>query len=171
MFLRPAAAIFSLILGHAAAAAEVPDGWRYLNKTELADPLRKESQSRFSRANADFNADGSADHAVLLRSIKSQKEALWVNLSKSEARTWVKLAEFDAKPGIDSGMAVDLAAPGVYPYGCFDTAKTCDFPAREERPKLRLRAPSLIYYKLESASSLFFWSRSKKEFLRVWLSD
>ena len=167
-----AAAVLLMVFAHAVAAAEIPAGWRHLKNTELADPLREKSRSLLSRASADFNGDGIDDHAVILRSRKSDKEALWVNVSRPAADArWIKLVEFVASPDADSGMAIDATPPGTYPYGCFDNAKECDFGARESRPKLRLRDPSLVYFKLESASSLFFWSRSKQRFMRVWLSD
>jgi hypothetical protein len=109
---------------------------------------------------------------LILRNLKSSKEALWVYISKpAAAARWIKLVEFEVQADSDSGMGVDAAPPGVYAYGCFDNAKECNFSARGTRPKLRLRDPSLVYFKLDSAGSLFFWSRTKHQFARVWLSD
>lgn len=156
----------------AAASAEVPPGWRFLKKGELTDPLRQKSPTSYTRAIADFNGDGINDMALILRNVKSQREALWVSVATSGAAPrWIKLAEFEAQSQSDSGMGIDLVAPGIHAYACFANSKDCDFGARETRPKLRLRDPSIIYFKLESAASLFFWSRSKQRFMQVWLSD
>ncbi len=68
-------------------------------------------------------------------------------------------------------MGIDILPPGVHPYGCFDKAKDCNLGPEKQRPKLVLRDPSLMYFKMESAASLFFWSKKYKKFMRVWLSD
>jgi hypothetical protein len=68
-------------------------------------------------------------------------------------------------------MAVEVAPPGIHAYGCFDGAKDCNFGPHEQRPKLKLRDPAIVYYKPESAGSMYFWSNKHNRFMRVWLSD
>jgi len=68
-------------------------------------------------------------------------------------------------------MAIDTVKPGLIAYACFDTAPDCNFGADAQRPKLRLADASLLYFRPESAASLFFWSNKHRKFMRVWLSD
>ena len=164
-----------LAAGTVSAHEELPSGWRLPSAGELADPIRKESGTRFAQAGADFNADGRDDAAFLLKSRKSSAEALWVRLSQPDGGyRWIKLAHIRwgaSYPKVDLAMAIDIEPPGVVAYACFDGAEDCNFGPDAERPKLKLSAPSLMYFKPESAASLYFWSNSKRRFLRVWLSD
>ena len=171
---------FSLFLASACtcsiASEELPPGWRLPTKQELGDKARLESSTLLARAVADFNADGVDDTALLLKSARFSGEALWVHLSKGPAEfEWIKLAEIrwgKEEPNVGVAMGIDTLSPGVHSYGCFDDTKgECNFGPPSERPKLKLADPSLMYSKLGSAASLFFWSNKHKRFLRVWLSD
>ena len=163
------------LLATAAWAQDLPPGWRMPTVKEITDPVRKDSPVFFAKATADLNADGTPDEALLLKSTRFSGEGLWVRLSNADGQfAWVKLAEIDwgkEYPNVDLAMGIDILPPGVHPYGCFDDAKDCNFGPHKDRPKLKLRDPSLMYFKLESAASLFFWSRKHKKFMRVWLSD
>jgi hypothetical protein len=136
--------------------------------------LRDESPSKYTKVSADFNGDGVPDEAVLLKSLRFNGEGLWVRLSKGkDAFTWLKLAERrwpQEYKETDLAMGIEVAPPGVHPYGCFDGAAECDWDPTQ-RPKLKLRDPALLYFKFESAASLFFWSNKYQRFLRVWVSD
>jgi hypothetical protein len=68
-------------------------------------------------------------------------------------------------------MGVDTQPPGELVYACYDTDKVCNFDSYDRRPRMTLRYPSILYFKLESAGSLYYWSSSRKKFVRVWLSD
>lgn len=154
-------------------AQDLPDGWRLPTRKELSDEERKDRPTRYAKATADFNGDGIADDAVLLKSSRYSAEALWVRLSNDKGFSWVKLDEtkWDKYPNVDLAMGVDVAPPGIYPYGCFENAKDCNFGPVSERPKLKLRDPSIHYFRFGSASSAFFWSYKSGRFLRVWISD
>lgn len=165
-----------LALGSTAMATwaqDLPDGWRLPTRKELSYEERKNSATRFAKASADFNGDGVVDDAMLLKSTRYSAEALWVRLSTGEKGfVWLKLDEtkWGAKyPNVDLAMGIEVAPPGVYSYGCFDDAKECNF--EHPRPKLKLRDPSIDYFKFGSASSGFFWSYKYRRFLRVWISD
>jgi hypothetical protein len=154
---------------------DLPQGWRIPTAREITDPVRKDSPAAFAKATADFNGDGAPDEALLLKSTRFSGEALWVRLSKAQGDfEWVKLAEINwgkEYPNVDLAMGIDVLPPGIHPYGCFDGANECNFGPHKDRPKLKLRDPSLMYFKLESAGSLFFWSRKHNKSMRVWLSD
>ena len=156
-------------------AQDLPSGWRLPTRDELSDKLRAKSPTRFAKASADFNGDGVVDHAFLLRSTRFNGEGLWVQLSDGQhGYAWIRLDVMDWGPeeaSGDSAMAIDVVAPGIHPYACFEHAPDCNFGPYHERPRLKLRDPSLLYFKLESASTSFFWSNKSRRFLRVWLSD
>jgi hypothetical protein len=163
-----------------AAKAEIdpPPGWRLPTKDDLNDELqiRKESPSGFTRAVADFNGDGIDDTAYLLKPTTHGGEGLWVHLSDGPNNfKWINLdkSKWDKKySNVGFAMGIEVVPPGIHPYACFDDSKDeCNFGHDKDRPKLKLSDPSLMYFKLESAASMFFWSRKHKRFLRVWLSD
>lgn len=168
--------VLILLAGGALSAhGDLPAGWRVPRAGELADPMRQASQTRHAQAVADFNADGRDDAAFLLKSEKNGDEALWVHLSQGErGYRWIELDRigWGAKTAsADLSMAIEVEPPGVVAYGCFDGSPDCNFGPESQRPKLKLSAPSLMYFRLGSAASLYFWSNSKQRFLRVWLSD
>lgn len=154
---------------------ELPSGWRTPSASELADPERQASPKKFIQAVADFNADGREDTALLLSSRTSSAEALWVHMSDRDGGyRWIKLDHLkggEGHPEAALTMAIDVEPPGVVAYACFDGAEDCNFGPDSGRPKLKLSSPSLMYFRLGSAASLYFWSNSKQRFLRVWLSD
>jgi hypothetical protein len=157
------------------AQTNLPPGWRLPTQKEMTDEARNNSPTRHVRAVADFNADGVQDTALLLKSTRISGEALWVKLSDvSGTFKWIKLSEIawgKAHPSVDLAMGIDVLKPGVHPYACFENAPDCNFGPYSERPKLKLKSPSLEYFKLDGAASLFFWSTKYKRFMRVWLSD
>ena len=165
----------AISVAQGAVAQELPKGWRFPTKNEIAgDELRKNSPTGFTRVVADLNGDGVEDEAFILKSIRFSGEGLWVHLSHGSQFSWVKLDEIrwgKEYPNVDLAMGVDMVKPGVIPYACFDEANDCDFGDDAGRPKLKLKDPALIYFKIESAASIYFWSTSHKRFMRVWVSD
>ena len=160
---------------HGALAFDVPKGWRLPTRDEIAvDRSRQESSNGFTQAKADLNGDGVEDLAFVLKSTRFNGEGLWVYLSNGSAFNWVKLNE-TRWSGDGSGailaMGISVEKPGVIAYACFDGAKVCAFGDRAERPKLKLIDPAINYFKMESAASIFFWSRTHKKFMRIWISD
>jgi len=167
----------ALVAGHVVAAEPTPPlGWRLPTKFELADDRGRDgSPARFAIAAADFNGDGIVDLAYILISTKFAGEGLWVYLSDgNKGFAWSKLSEIRSGKeytSVPSAMGVEVVKPGVIEYVCFDDAKECNFGDRAGRPKLKLRDPALAYFRIESAASMFFWSKKHGRFLRVWLSD
>jgi len=140
-----------------------------------SEPLRDESANRYAKVIADFNGDGVDDQALLLKSTGFSGEGLWIKLSGGNGGfRWIKLNEIrwgKEFPNVDLGMGIDVVPPGVHAYACFDTVRDCDWSDARFRPKLKLHDPALMYFKFESAASMYFWSKTKQRFLRVWLSD
>jgi hypothetical protein len=159
----------------AGAGEELPKGWRLPSQAELSDRERAGSPERLARAVGDFNGDGVHDEALLLKSEAFSGEGLWVRLSGSQGtRQWLSLDKINwgpSYPNVSLAMAIEVAPPGIHAYGCFDGVKDCNFGPQEKRPKLKLRDPAIVYYKPESAGSMYFWSRKHNRFMRVWLSD
>jgi hypothetical protein len=166
-----------MLFSASAIAQEPPAGWRLPRASELTDEARNGSPSHFTKASGDFNGDGVTDTAFVLKSTRYSGEALWVWLSQSDAsHRWQRLESIKWPKEYSSVglfMAVETQTPGVVPYGCFDSApqEECDFRPPGGRPKLKLRNESLVYFKPESAASLYFWSNKYQRFLKVWLSD
>jgi hypothetical protein len=156
-------------------AQELPSGWRPALPSEVGDEARQDSPTRYTRAEGDFNGDGISDVAYVLKSTRFSGEALWVWLSEpGGGHRWIRLEQIRWPKNYSSvglAMAVAIQEPGVVTYACFDSAKECDFRPPGGRPKLKLQDASLIYFKPESAASLYFWSNKHSRFLRVWLSD
>ncbi|MGH8677807.1 MAG: hypothetical protein ACREUQ_05580 [Burkholderiales bacterium] len=141
----------------------------------MDDEARLDSPTRYTQADGDFNGDGIVDQAYVLKSTRFSGEALWVWLSTpSGGHRWIQLDQIKWPKEYSSvglAMGVERQEPGVVAYACFDSAKNCDFGPAEGRPKLKLRDASLVYFKPESAASLYFWSNKHSLFIRVWLSD
>jgi hypothetical protein len=161
--------------GTALAQPQFPEGWRAPFDSELRDEARNNSPSRYTRAEGDFNRDGITDRAYILKKSEGGAEGIWVQISaKHGGARWVRLDP--EGPGSPAGpnqvaMAVETVPPRVVPYLCFDTATKCDVVPPEQRREIRLRDDSLLYFRPESAASLYFWSFKHKRFLRVWVSD
>jgi hypothetical protein len=168
--------VVALLVSHAGFgfAQTLPKGWRLPTADELTDELVQDSPVRFAKAAADFNGDGIEDEALILKSTTFNGEALWVRLSDGATGfRWLKLQQikWDVEYHVDVAMGVTVAPPGAHPYACFDDAQECSFGDYKSRPKLRLRDPALVYFKPGSTASMFFWSKKRGKFLRVWLSD
>lgn len=176
---RQIAALLTLLMAAVPVLAQdLPDGWRQASPSELDDEARQVSPTRYTKAEGDFNGDGIRDVAYVLKSTRFSGEALWVWLSDpSGDHHWIRLnqikwqKEYGEYGSVGLAMGVAAQAPGVVSYACFDSAKECDFSPPAGLPKLKLRDPSLVYFKPESAASLYFWSNKHSRFLQVWLSD
>jgi len=159
----------------AADAKKPPDGWRYPTEKELAaDDERRESSTKFARATADFNGDGISDEAYLFKSTRFSGQGLLVWLSDGKRGfNWVTLDVIDwgpKYPNVDLAMGLEVLAPGTHQYLCIEVGKDC-VGKTEPRSKITIKTPSILYYRFESAASLFYWDSNKKRFIRVWLSD
>ena len=127
-----------------------------------------------ARAYADFNGDGVPDEAFLFKSTKFSGQGLLVRLSDNKGGfRWVTLDVIDwgpNYPNVDLGMGLEVLAPGTHQYLCIEVGKDC-VGKTEPRSKIMIKNPSILYYRFESAASLFYWDGDKKRFIRVWLSD
>jgi hypothetical protein len=150
----------------------LPSEWRLPTDEELsAEPLRKESPTRYARAVADFDADGTPDEAILVKSTRFSGEALLVQLSCGKGCIrWVTLDTTDwgpQYPNVPVSMGVDVLPPGTYEYICLEATGGCD--PSGVRPTVTLDAPAISYFRFDSSSSFFYWKEGR--FSRVWTSD
>jgi hypothetical protein len=67
-------------------------------------------------------------------------------------------------------MGLEVLAPGTYQYLCIEVGNDC-VGKTEPRSKITIETPSILYYRFESAVSLFYWDGNTNRFVRVWLSD
>jgi hypothetical protein len=126
--------ITSIVIADAAhvRAQGLPVGWRLPTLDEVSDKERNDRPSRYAKATADFNRDGVADDAVLLKSNRYSAEALWVRLSADNSFTWVKLDETKwgkKYPAVNLSMGVDVGskAPLQCICGATSTAGFCEY--------------------------------------------
>ena len=154
------------------AGVEPPEGWRLPTSQELAhEPLRLDSATRFAEALADFDGDEGFDTALLLKTTRLSGEGLLVKLSLRSEEHWLVLDEIDwgeEHASVNLVMGIDVLAPGVYKTACGKGYRDC---APEEPAELKLALPGLLYFKFESASSIFYWDEGSHGFKRVWISD
>ncbi len=151
----------------------LPEGWRYPTTEELSDePGRKDSQTKYIKAVADFNGDGIDDEAYLVKSTKFSGEGLLVRLSdKQKGFRWLVLDTIDwgkEYPKVSLSMGVDVVKPGEYKTACGKGYFECE---KNEPEILKLKRPAIDYFKFESANSFFFWDDKTSSFKRIWISD
>jgi hypothetical protein len=162
--------------GSVPAALGLPKDWRLPTETEASDQQRNDMPGRYARVVADFNGDGIDDEALLLKSQRFSGEALWVKLSvRNNDPQWVQLARIDwgrDYPNVDLAMGVKVIPPGTYSYICVDGSRACDKGLDHQgRPKITTDRPGILYFKFESAASMFIWDPSRQKFRRLWVSD
>ena len=172
----PLPALLLLVASTASAATEaLPPGWRLPIGADDRTTVEDRSPQRPVRAIGDFNGDGVPDTALLLVSESSGSESLWVKLSTGQRAH--RLVRVDAQsssnvpPVAPLKMSVSTRAPGRVLYACFDEDAACQVGTNERRRTLNLKNPAILYFMPEGAASLYFWSNTKKKFVRVWLSD
>jgi len=158
--------LLSVCHGAAIAQADIPQGWRAPKSQEIAyegDTWRNENSNKFLEVQADFDGDEKNDDAKLLVSSNGEKYALFVFLGSGKT---VRLAQ--EKTEHLQVMGIDFLLPGAHKTACGKGYWEC----KKGEPKmLHLHTPGLLYFKSESAASVYVWSSSTKGFHQVWLSD
>lgn len=152
--------------------SDLPEGWRLPTSAELEHPMLPESPAAFTRVIADLDDDGSDDTALLLKSTTSNAEALWVRMSGKEGPTWIQVDEISwgsdyAHVGLV--MRIDAAEPGI--YACPEAEAVCQQERDGAARSLVLSSAGIEYFRLGSASSLYFWDKAQRRFRQVALSD
>jgi hypothetical protein len=151
-----------------ANAQSAPKGWRFPNKSDYRDnwqEFRKKVPMPY-HVRIDLNGDGIKDDVWILIPTTGQGQGLFVFLGqKSEKPRVVKL---DQSEDAAQSMYLSEIGPGRYKTACGKGYIDC---AVGEPAMLRLAHSGIVYAMYESASSVFYWNRRRKEFTRVWLSD
>ena len=120
----------------------LPNGWRLPTEKELAQPWRQSSAERFARVETDLDGDGRADRAVLL--IHEERKALGL---------WVMRGANPAEPIELTTVRADLIEViGVRAVGAGEM-------------------DGLVFFKHESAESIFHWNAATRAFAAASLSD
>ena len=166
------ASVLMMGLASSPVVGDLPGGWRLPTSAELRHPMLQETPTAFTRVIADFDDDDEDDLAILLKSTTSNAEALWVRLSGPERPRWILLNEISwgrEYVSVDLAMRIDSAKPGT--YACPEAEAVCQRGRQGSRPTLVLTLPGIEYFRLGSASSLYFWDMEQGLFQRVWQSD
>jgi hypothetical protein len=148
------------------ANAGLPAGWRQPLPAEIstpADPWRDRDSEAFLRAEGDFDGDGRSDRAELLVSSDGRHFALFVLLG-----TGRQLRLLREKISVLPAFGVAKVVPSTFPTACGKGYWECK---KGEPSHLSLSRDAIMFFKRESAASVFVWSASRKAFRRIWVSD
>ena len=155
---------------------DLPDGWRLPTKKELSDDYRKHFNVELVKATGDYNGDSNVDTALILVSTKFQGDGLFVYLSNPSGYTWMKLdsdnwdKSYPDKNYIYSGPNMGIGTLTIEDTKKY-IARSIERYGSEEPKDKEILTPSLDYFRLESAGSLFYWSKVEGKFIRYWYSD
>lgn len=147
-------------------SSELPAGWRTYTDEELArEKLRQSYAASAVMVEADFNGDGIADRAYLVKSTRHAGDGLLVELSVSDHHEWIVLDENTAE---NAYLGIVVATPETYSTLCGKRPGRCE---ADEPASITLTMPGIRYFTFEGAASLIYWNRGKSSFDRVWISD
>ena len=121
------------------------------------------------RISADFNGDGSPDHAFILLSSVGYGVRLAALVSRGAEFRPLKLLEFEAGNIYSQHRYI----VGVVPPGPYKTAAGKGyFEVDEENPaELVLSNPAIDFIYTESANSYLYWDEESGRFRQVQISD
>ena len=142
----------------------IPDGWRLPSEKELGDEWRS-GEYKNAEVIGDFNGDGLIEGAFLAVSTDGKDEGLLAFVYQGGKEKWFVLDKVPFNGTVFMGL--DKYPPGKYKVLC-DTDAEC---ARGHKKQITLNSDSFVYYRPESASSIFVWSSAKGGFVRIWESD
>jgi hypothetical protein len=167
--MRRALLILTLLSCSAFAAGPVfPPGWRSPTAEEMQDSWRDKCQNRCAWIAADLDGNNLIEGAFLAVNDRRKSFGLlaFVYSASGEAR-WFILDEIK-DPSWVTIMGVQVYSPGTYRVMCLESNKNC---GPDGKKPLQIERPAISYFKSESASSIYYWHKGKKRFVRVWESD
>lgn len=113
----------------------------------------------------DWDGDGRVDSTFLAISNDEKTEALLVVMFPSGKETWLILARGDFDKVLFMGL--EKHAPGTYQVLCA-TKQECELGYKK---RVTFMYDTIVYYRPESASSIFVWNPEQGAFDRVWEFD
>jgi len=114
----------------------------------------------------DFFGNGKEDYAVFILNDKTQCwQVVVVPHQNTNRKTPVVLASGD---GMAQNMYIQTLRPGRY-RTINDKGYSISDP--EGRKVLRLRRDGINLGTFESADAVYYWDKSKRQFIEVWMSD
>jgi hypothetical protein len=145
----------------------LPRGWRVTGKSDYsADDVRFFNGSMPTHAEADFDGDGTKDHALILIQPDEAKYGLFVLLGKGRS---LKLEEFGLTGGGDKlHVGLSPVKPGKYLTACGKGYWKC---SPDETEELTLSRTGIYFFVFEGASSIFYWNDGTRTFSRVWMNQ
>lgn len=147
-------------------ADSFPPGWRQANQSELAS-----GSAQQTTLNGDFNGDGIADSAYVLKSTDFSGEGLLVHLSTGTGSQWQVLERIDWGPDYPNArlaMSIDLATAGNYLTACGKGQWQCD---QYETAEFGTANPGIWYFRIGGHKALFYWNAEEQKFDKQWISN
>ncbi|HEY9135824.1 MAG TPA: hypothetical protein VIM85_08520 [Pseudomonadales bacterium] len=171
-----ASTILFLLLPLKVFALDLPEGWRYPTKQELSDDYRKHFSVELVEAKGDYNGDSKPDTALILVSTQFQGDGLFVYLSNPNGYSWLPLSidnwdkSYPDKNYIYSGPNMGIGTLSIEDTKKYIKRSIDRYGSEAPKDKV-ISTPSLDFFRLESAGSLYYWSKSEGKFIRYWYSD
>jgi len=131
---------------------------------ELSDEWRS-GKYKNAQAIGDFNGDGLIEGAFLAVSRDGKYEGLLAFVYLGGKEQWFVLSKNNLSGSVFMGL--DLYKPGKYKVLC-ETEIECNKAYKKE---IEIKNDSFVFYRPESASSIFVWDKTKNQFDRIWESD
>jgi hypothetical protein len=108
------------------------------------------------------------DEAWILLPAEGKGWALFVFLARAGGPPSIVRLEAGAKGSAAQWFGIELVRPGDYKTACGKGYFDCE-PGEPE--VLKLRRPALMFFKYQSAASIFWWDPTTQAFKRTWVSD
>jgi hypothetical protein len=144
----------------------MPDGWRSPAKAELATPgdaWREDNSGHYQSFTGDFDGDGTVDKAELLVSTNGRRFGLFVFLGNGR-----RLLLLREKIEFLPSFGISKVGPSTFPTACGKGYWACK---KGEPAEVTVAHDGILFFKSESAASVFLWSPAKKRFIQTWVSD
>jgi hypothetical protein len=145
---------------HAQSKPEFPAGWTPATASEYsAEDLSFRKQQVPNHIEADFNADGIADHAWILINTSKSLYGLFVFLGQKNGGLKMIPLDEHKRETEKLFMGISLWEPGQYKTACGKGYWECKY---DETEVLKLQTPGINFFAFESANSVFYWNSRKK---------
>jgi hypothetical protein len=131
--------------------------------------LRKFDPNRNAKVAGDFDGDGKTDIAIFLVNNDLKKYGIYVWWESDKSVSPVPVIIED-DPSFLEVMGIALQRPAKLKTACGKGYWKCD-KKENEKPEIELKSDAIDYFKVESASSIFYWDDSSNRFQRIWISD
>jgi hypothetical protein len=135
---------------------------------ELNQEWRNEDAHRYSLVRGDFNGDGVLDEVRLLVRARGSGLAIFAFVSQDKGPFRAILLDEKQDTSYINVLGIASVAPGLYKTACGKGYFNC---GEGEPAEILLRHQGIRYYKIGSASSIFYWDDRTNAFKLIAISD